>query len=693
MKYQKAVLTLSMLALNIGQVIAAHSVTEGSIETIQVVGQNNAQVIEQTLSVGANPSPDMREQFSRLPGLNVNINGQISGILQYRGMLGERVRVNLNNAEIVGAGPNGMDPPLSHLMSVPYQQVTFYRGIAPVSVGAEVLGGAVAINDTGVDFATTSQWQSEGAVMVNNASNDVRAFSGVWHATTDTSYVGVSADHQTGDNYKAGDGREVPSTFYERQAWQIRGGMNVGAHRLDALISHRDTNEAGTPALNMDILFVDATWFRLNHTYTSNDNWQWRTVVFGNQNSHDMDNHTLRQAPPPNRYRLNQTKADVLGVDSTISLNTPEGQLDIGMNISQRSHDSYITNPNNAMFFIDNFDRVERQRMSVFVEHEQAVSFGTLRLGLRATNVALDADPIGSNMSMMNPNVASLQNSFNRSERDMAFALVGAVTHWQAPLDRRWTILASAGVKQRAPTYSELYTWFPLGISGGLADGNNYIGNLALEAETAKKLDLGVHYHGTQAEFSAHLFYDRIHDYIVGQTSTVNAANNIAMMNNTRLPLQWQNSEAILKGFELEGRYNLSEHWQILGVAEYVRGLQLGQLDPDLYRIAPLNVRMAIQYQAQQWQWRFASQWVASQDNVASLQNEMTSDGYFVLDTSLAYFVTPQMQLHFAVRNLLDENYTDHLGSVNRVMGGEISVGERVPASGRSFGVTATYQF
>ena len=96
------------------------------------------------------------------------------------------------------------------------------------------------------------------------------------------------------------------------------------------------------------------------HTYTASDDWSWQTLVFGNTNTHDMDNHTLRMPPPASRYRLNQTKADAQGLKSTISLDTSNGQLDIGVMFSQRAHDSYISNPNNAMFFIDNFDNVRR---------------------------------------------------------------------------------------------------------------------------------------------------------------------------------------------------------------------------------------------------------------------------------------------------------------------------------------------
>lgn len=681
-----AVLTFTSL-----QVMATHAVD--NIETITITGHNDLELIEQKLSVRANPSPDMREQFNQLPGVNVNSNGVISGILQVRGMLGERVRVDVNGAEVVGAGPNGMDPPLSHLMSVSNQKVTFYRGIAPVSAGAEVLGGAFSIDDFGIDFNDSSTWQHSGGIMLNLASNNVKSLGALWHGSNDNAYITLSADHQTGDNYKAGDGREVPSTFYERQALKVRGGMYYGAHRFDALISHRDTNEAGTPALNMDILFVDATWFRFQHTYTASDDWLWQTLVFGNTNTHDMDNHTLRMPPPASRYRLNQTKADAQGLKSTISLDTSNGQLDIGVMFSQRAHDSYISNPNNAMFFIDNFDNVRRERRSVFVEHQQVIGESELRFGVRATEVGFDADSIGSNMAMMNPNVAALQNAFNQSKRDANFALVDVVTHWHAPVNNQWTMLASAGIKQRAPTYSELYTWFPLGISGGLADGNNYIGNLSLTPETAKKLDLGLSFQGQKSALTTHVFYDRVDNYIVGQTSTVVAANNIAMMNNIPLPLQWQNSDAILKGVELEARYTLSEQWQIAGVAEYVRGIQLGQADKDLYRIAPLNLRLDLQYQTAQWQWQFATQFVASQDSVASLQNETATDSYTLVHSNLSYVINKELSLSMSVHNLLDEHYAPHLGSVNRVMGADIARGERVPGAGRTFAFTATYEF
>ena len=79
----------------------------------------------------------------RAPGANVNNNGPLSGIPQYRGMFGPRIGVQLDGMELAPAGPNWMDPPLSYAAAAQLESLKLYRGIAPVSVVQESIGGAV----------------------------------------------------------------------------------------------------------------------------------------------------------------------------------------------------------------------------------------------------------------------------------------------------------------------------------------------------------------------------------------------------------------------------------------------------------------------------------------------------------------------------------------------------------------------
>ena len=128
-------------------------------------------------------------------------------------------------------------------------------------------------------------------------------------------------------------------------------------------------------------------------------------------------------------------------------------------------------------------------------------------------------------------------------------------------------------------------------------------------------------------------------------------------------------------------------------MAEYVRGIQLDSSDKDLYRIAPFNLRVNLEYQSDLWQWRLTTQYVAAQDQVASLHNETESNSYVLADTTITYYVSPQLKVDIAMQNLFDTDYADHLASVNRVNGAEIEAGEKIPGAGRTFGLTATYQF
>jgi len=58
---------------------------------------------------------DTAALLERVPGANVNRNGPLTGVPQYRGMSGNRVNVAIDGANMKEVGPNSMDPSLSHV--------------------------------------------------------------------------------------------------------------------------------------------------------------------------------------------------------------------------------------------------------------------------------------------------------------------------------------------------------------------------------------------------------------------------------------------------------------------------------------------------------------------------------------------------------------------------------------------------
>ena len=88
-------------------------------------------------------SPDVAQLLKKAPGANVNSNGPLTGIPQYRGMFGSRIAISVDGSQLAPSGPNWMDPPLSYAVGGQLESLEVYRGIVPVGVAQESIGGAI----------------------------------------------------------------------------------------------------------------------------------------------------------------------------------------------------------------------------------------------------------------------------------------------------------------------------------------------------------------------------------------------------------------------------------------------------------------------------------------------------------------------------------------------------------------------
>lgn len=690
------------VCLALGSAASSAVAEELNIERIEVLGQINSGLLESQIDFEDSSSPDLRAQLSQLPGVSVNGNGLVSGIVQYRGLYGDRVKVKIDDIDIAGAGPNAMDSPLSHVLGT-QQEVILYQGVAPVSVGAESLGGALVIRNNKPDLNTRDKWESTAALTATYfGNNDSKNVNAEVFSATDNAYISVQGQLQKAGNYESGNGDEVPSTFYDRTGLKLGAGYFTDDTAINALVGYRNTDESGTPALAMDIIYVDSLWYKLAVDREFSNDWQAKLKLYGNQNEHDMNNYELRSAPMPAMHRLNTVDSEALGFDIDFvqfgqngQTLRSEGGWRIGASYYQQVHNSRITNPNNAMFFIHNFNDIERDLLSAYLEYDG--SFNSTdkidkpwQIGLRASEVTLNADEVGSSMAMMNPNVAALVMGFNNANREVDYQLVDIVLKTQMPLTERADITFSLGQKERAPTYSEIYSWFPLEVSAGLADGRNYIGNLNLKKESAKKADVGIQYQKAGFSVMGNVFYQKIDDYIIGTPSESSPANMITTMMGAQQALQWNNLGAQLHGLDVYASYEIDKHWQITSSAQWVNGKLTEAINSEklpLYRVAPLSGNITVNWQYDRIDAALTLVAAAKQDEVSSLQNESPTAGYGVFNFILDYELNAAMNLSFVIENLADKSYAQHLGGVNRVANADISLGEKVPEIGRNIGV------
>lgn len=667
------------------------------IETIRVKGQVNSLLLESELDLSATSSPDLRKQLSQLPSVNINGNGRVSGIIQYRGLYSDRVKVSIDDVLIAGAGPNAMDSPLSHVIGNLAQQVTLYHAIAPVTAGAETIGGALDISDIAPAFTTSTDFKYSGAVTVGKFTNEGQSITGMLQGINQNGYLSLIADKQEGDSVESGDGIIVPNTHYDRSGVKINSAYQTGAHALSMFVSQRTTDKSGTPSLAMDIDFVDALVMGLKYQFEINSEWQFIAKLAANNNEHAMNNYDQRANAMPAMHRLNTVDSEGRnGAIKFVQMNQ-NWQNEYGINMQTAEYNSFITNPNASMFYLHNFNNINRSLYSAYAQWQQNYNedLGVLnwQVGTRVSKVNANADEIDSNMAMMNPNVQALRDNFNQADRDQDYSLFDLVLKTSFGLNKMVKLQASAAIKQKAPSYTQLYTWFPLGVSAGLADGRNYLGNLDLNKESAAKLDLGLLVKGDNWVFMPNIFYSDISDYIIGVTSTNMPANMIANMNNIQVPLMWQNQDAKLTGFDFTYSQTINSQLTLNASAQYVRAEQVGEFKQDLYRIAPLSMDIGLQWAKNNYFVNFLSRWVAAQDKVATIQNETPTAGYAVFDLQAKYAFNQSLEISLVAENLLDKHYVDHLSGVNRVASANLAKGAKLPNAGRNVGLFLSYQF
>ena len=295
-------------------------------------------------------------------------------------------------------------------------------------------------------------------------------------------------------------------------------------------------------------------------------------------------------------------------------------------------------------------------------------------------------------MDMMGMNAGLLAEAFNAADRSLSFGNVEAVFKYARQLSRDLAVTVDVGTKTRAPSYQELYLWLPLQATGGLADGRNYIGNLALSAERSNELALGIDWTGDRFSISPQAYFREVRDYIQGVPATVMPANMLATMMSGNGALQFDNVDAEIYGLDVGWRYSLTERFGLEGSASYTRGRRTDVAD-NLYRLPPLNAGIAVSFVDTAWSLRGELVAYDSQDRVSAYNGEQATPGYAVVNAGLSWNASRSVRIDLEASNLFDRGYQDHLAGVNRVSNADIPTGERLWGAGRTLTVGAVVTF
>ena len=671
---------------------AQQAVEEDDVDEVIVIGHVIATGLAR-VDVEREMVVDTARVLKDVPGANVNTNGPITGIAQYRGMFGDRISVAIDDTGVVSGCPNAMTPPLSDVSPMIAGDLSVTRGIPSVSLAPESIGGHVATELARGDFTPDGSDLSGFIGSRFSGNGNMSTSAGRLTFASPAHKVSLIAEFDDGDDIDTPVGTMSPSRLHRERA-DLSYAYSGDRSSLMVFLGQLDTEETGTPALPMDIRFVRTDFAGVHAAFELSDRFSVTARTAWNDVEHLMDNFGLRQAPMPMAQRQSFTTGSGGEARIAASVKGDTGTIDFGLNVSVADHDAVITNPNNAMFRVDNFIDIERDVTSAFVEWTLPRERDDIELGLSVKRVATDAGEVGVSgmMGDMGTNVAALADAFNAADRSLDWTTVDVVAKYRRSVSRDTEWRIEVGSKTRAPSYQELYLWLPLKATGGLADGRNYIGGLDLDEERSNEIALGLGKILGRMTLSPEIFYRRVDGYIQGVPSSNMTANMVSQMMSGSPALEFANVDAEIWGADLAWKLDLNERWYLDGIASYVRGKRRDTAD-NLYRLAPPNASIGLTRATETLSTTVKVVGYSKQDKVSSFNDEQETPGYGLVNLEVVWKPTDALRIEARLDNAFDKAYQDHVAGINRAGGSAIPVGERLYGAERTLSAGVFWNF
>lgn len=627
-----------------------------------------------TAREAVSPRPDTSALLDNTPGASIVRNGDLTGIVQLRGLFNERVRIDIDGMQITPACPNHMDPPLHYSAPSEIDSLVVLPGITPVSDGGDSIAGTVKARSVDPAFFLHGPGIRGEAGAGYSGENEGKLASARMEAGNESYVVSTDASWARANDTGYADGR-IADTGYKIGRGAVRLDARTGDGRTTLEVGAARSDDVGTPALPMDMVKDNANRVRLNYDgalslYEVNLSAYWHDI------NHTMDNYSLR---PTTGMRM-QAPSDSQDTGFQMAFARPAGggTLHMGAEGYANDLDAYQRNVTTSAKQ-DIYRGATRDRAGLFVEWEhQPARDWRAQYGLRTDYVQSDTRNIQNSF----PPASADRAIFNGRSHYRNQLHLDATALWRYSASPALGYLVAVARKTRSPSLLEYYLWTPLSASAGQADGRTYLGNLDLDPEVSHQISLGLDYHPAGISIKPSIFYNRVTDYIQGSP--------IARLDANGKPvLKYRNFNAELYGANGSWDWQVTPTVTLGGTLSYVRGKNRDTND-NLYRIAPLNGLVYTDYHTGRWTHRAEIRAAAQQHEVSSYNDEQKSGGWAILNLRTQWSDS-EWQLRGGIENLFDKNYHDHLAGINRVNDGDVAVGDPIPSAGRFGYVEARY--
>jgi len=697
---------------------------------------------------------DTASLLKNVSGVNIQASGGVSGFPVIHGMADDRLRIKVDGMDLISACANHMNPPLSYIDPTNVGSATVFAGITPVSIGGDSIGSTIMVDSPSPEFSDDDKLLTNGAAGISYRSNN-GAVSGNIAATVanknySMSYRGSSTEadnYNAGNNFKAAglaasgrgwlDGDEVGSSMYKSTNHSLAFAMQQENHLLELTFGIQDIPYQGWVNQRMDMTGNDSD--QINLHYTGEFDWgMLEGRAYSEETRHSMQFFDDKlfwygpnmMAPAADGMECTpsagmngcaagmpmDTEGDNKGfvLKANINLN-PTDVLRVGTEIQKYSLDDWWEPSGKGMWpnTFWNINQGERDRLAIFTEWESKLnSQWLMQFGARYEQVDMNAGEVQGYMPTMMAQYGPEAAAFNAADREKSDNNVDLTALARYQPDNNHSVEFGYARKSRSPNLYERYSWSTGGMVMRMVnmagDGNGYVGNLDLEPEVAHTVSATFNWADTASQkwnIAATPYYTYVDDYIDAQrcvsANTKNCGSMNQMATDAYVYLQFVNQSASMYGFDLAGDYTLVENseygnFKVTAMLNYVHG-ENQTTDDTLYNMMPLNIKLAMQHNRNNWFNTIEVELVDSKTDTSAVRNELETSGFALLHFRGNY-QWDSARLDFGIENVFDKFYNHPLsgaytGQGKTMSGTGIPWGVSVPGMGRSIYVGVNFTF
>lgn len=582
------------------------------------------------------------------PGVDAVATGTGSVHPMIRGLSGERVLVLVDGIRLSEQRPGG-----NHAFSLDpaqVERVEVVRGPASVLYGSDAIGGVVNFITKRTDKETSEESTGEprvsGEVTLQGQDNGEG-----WKTSTHVTCSEGRASTYAGGSFTDSNDLEnrdgtVENSFYE--GYTLWGGGSYAGDGWKAYMDYSfmeaDIGVPGESAFAEDYfkderhqrlalgveaeevtptlekVGIDFGWQRHNRNRYRRKTSGLPAAVLGDMEVNiqvDIDTFTFK---PQAVLVPNDTHRITLGLDTFYEVASSSRTM-------SDTASSWVNPGFSGVPVIPDSTRIG---VGAFVQDEMALGDRwVVTPGLRADWIEASTD--GATGHMISSSESSSSSAISGN-----LGLLYKATN-------EVNLYANAGRAFRAPTLLELYFYGPHDVA-------NDIGDPDLDSETSWNFDLGVKTRFDRLQTMTAIFYNSIDDYIAKELQTSG-------------DYEYKNyADVTIYGAEAGIDYDWGAGFSSYLTGSYVLG-EKSDSNEDLPSIPPFKARYGIRYDLEVrntglWAELSGTTALAQHDAAAS---ETETDGYTVGDLRMGVDLDDSWSFVFAVENMADVVYEDHL--------------------------------